>query len=746
MPNTLSTFLTGPVPDLLVFAAYFVVPFVLLRRARRIAPRDRALFGLLALFAASCGLTHMFDALGNVRPGVAAATNVAAVVVAWGSALVAVRLLPRAIERVEQTIHEADLAQYQLLETAVLASDDGILVADASGSGGPALCIAFANPAFARMTGYTTDEALGHSPSILFGTEDADEVRALETIRAAMRSPRPEQFEVPGRRKDGSRLWAEWKVIPIRNRDGDCTHRVAVLRDTTARRAAEEALRERTAFLKTLVANIPCGVFWKDLNSVYMGCNDQAARDHGMDRPEQVVGKTDFDLPGQTREEAEYFRACDRKVAESGEAMLSYEQGRTRTDGTRGTLLTSKVPLRSAAGEVVGVLGIYQDISERLRLERQLRDAAKMEIVGKLTGAIAHDFNNLLTIVGGNADLLRLPDLSAAERDGLIADINQAADRGAGLIRQLQLFSKNKPARIEVVDVNAVVDGLSRLIDRWLGDRVSVDRRLSDAPVRVRGDKSQLEQVVMNLAVNARDAMPAGGTLTVSTEAVRDPLLGPAVRLVVADTGSGMTDEVRARIFEPFFTTKEVGKGTGIGLATVRGIVEEAGGRVEVDSAAGVGTTFRVILPLCPAATPAAATPNDTPAPGGAGFSVLLVEDEGQVRKFARLALEASGYAVTEATDGEHALTLLSPDDPFDLLVTDLSMPRLHGEELAARVRAVQPWVGVLFMSGGLTDSLRLEDVPGAVFLAKPFTSADLDRAARKALRALAPPTRVGTA
>ncbi|HUR55001.1 MAG TPA: ATP-binding protein, partial [Gemmataceae bacterium] len=490
---------------------------------------------------------------------------------------------------------------------------------------------------------------------------------------------------------------------------------------------------------------IPCGVFWKDRESVYLGSNDQFARDLGLDGPEQILGRTDSELPGQTPAEAEHYRDCDRRVVVSGAAMMNFEQAQTRPDGAKLTLLTSKVPLRNAAGDVVGVLGVYQDITARLQLERQLREAAKMEIVGKLAGAIAHDFNNLLTVVGGNADLLARPDLDPQERANLLADITQASARGAGLIRQLLLFSKNKPARVEVVDVSDVVSGVSRLIERWLGERSAVHYHLHDAPAWVRGDKSQLEQVVMNLAVNARDAMPDGGTLTVTTETDLDPRTRtPVVRLVVSDTGCGMTDEVRARVFEPFFTTKEVGKGTGIGLATVHGIVEQAGGRIEVESEVGAGTTFRVTLPACPG--PAATDTlrlTDTPAPGVAGFSVLLVEDEPTVRKFARIALEAHGYVVTEACDGEAALALLNSDAPIDLLVTDLSMPRMTGEELAAQVRAAQPWVGVVFISGGLADAVRLEQVPGAVFLPKPFTAAELVRTVRRGLKKFVPPSGV---
>ncbi|HEY2909074.1 MAG TPA: ATP-binding protein, partial [Gemmataceae bacterium] len=326
----------------------------------------------------------------------------------------------------------------------------------------------------------------------------------------------------------------------------------------------------------------------------------------------------------------------------------------------------------------------------------------------------------------------------------LVEDIRGASERAAGLVRQLLTFGRRQPARPEVVELNAVVSDIIGLLKRLLGERISIVTNLSQNSVRTRVDRSQLEQVIMNLAVNARDAMPKGGTLTINTSSVTDVQNGsdPAksARLIVADTGSGMTPEVRAKIFEPFFTTKGPGKGTGLGLATVYGIVKQSGGQIGVDSALGVGTAFCVELPWCedlPGSSPSMYLPmsqTQRDRQVGRGRSVLLVEDEEAVRKLARSALENSGYAVTAADHGEAALDLLDSGLTIDVLITDLTMPGMGGRELAARVRLARTEVGVVFISGYAPDSSWLNDVPGALFLAKPFTPNDLLKATGKAI------------
>ena len=542
-----------------------------------------------------------------------------------GLAVVAAAALTRYLPTASSELADwaADHDRLLLLEAAVTASGDGVMVAEAAPPGALGPRVVFANPAFEQIMGYSAEEVVGLSPSVfcvpgsgggsptLFDPGAGAEVSALEAIRAALRGTAPAWLDLPARRKDGGSIWTEWQVVPVTDHAGRVAHWVAVVRDT----------------------------------------------------------------------------------------------------------------------------------SERRRLEDQLRQSQKMEAVGRLAGGIAHDFNNLLTVILGNAMVLK-QGLADGNTDELVDDIAGAADRAAGLVRQLLTFSRRQPARPEVVDLNAVVTNMGGMLRRLLGEKVTVATKLAAGPVPTRIDRGQLEQVVVNLAVNARDAMPGGGTLTISTAAVPGPDGGSRfARLQVTDTGTGMTADVKAKVFEPFFTTKGPDKGTGLGLATVYGIVQQAGGRVGLDSTPGAGTTFRIDLPWsATAAVPQSGIlPTPPGGPGiGRGRTVLLVEDEESVRKFARMALEGQGYTVTEATDGESALRVLQPDRPPDLLVTDLAMPGVGGRELAARVRADHPGTGVVFVSGYAPDADRLGGVPGAVFLPKPFTPVDLVRAARRALSRVA--------
>ena len=308
------------------------------------------------------------------------------------------------------------------------------------------------------------------------------------------------------------------------------------------------------------------------------------------------------------------------------------------------------------------------------------------------------------------------------------------------------MFSRRQPANPEVVDLNLVVSGLAGFLRRMLGERIVVDTVLSPEPVTTRADHSHLEQVLMNFAVNARDAMPEGGTLTISTvEALDDEEIPdkPPIRyarLTVTDTGCGMNEDVKARLFEPFFTTKGPDKGSGLGLATVFGIVEQAGGHIDVESTPSAGASFQVDLPWCErhaAMFETTPPPTVTPTPSTRrGESVLLVEDEDAVRSLARIVLEGQGYRVTDAPDGGAALAMLDPSRHLDILVTDLTMPGIDGRELAMQVRQVHPGVRIVFMSGYVPEAGHFDGVPDALFLPKPFTPAELARAVSKAFAA----------
>jgi PAS domain S-box-containing protein len=601
-----------PVADAVVLAASVVATLALVWHALSKPGPHRSVYGAVALATAAAALVQA----DRFFPWTAWPAAVIGVLSAY---LLSVTF-PRRMATVERARAE-DAGRLALLEAAVGASSDGVMIAEADLDDPSGLHVVYANPAFERITGYTVEEAAGLSPSVFCQPEgsaldrpptpDPDEeaaVAALAAVRAALGGSEPARLEVPSRRKDGTRVWSEWQVVPVAGPDGRFTHRVAVIRDMTGRR----------------------------------------------------------------------------------------------------------------------------------ELETQLRESQKLEAVGRLAGGIAHDFNNLLTVIRGNAELVAMHPNDLPDPE-LIEDIRGAADRATGLVRQLLAFGRRQPARPVVLDLNEAVSDMAGILRRLLGERVAVTTILAPIPVRARIDRGQFEQVVMNLAVNAKDAMPRGGTLTIST-AAKTPDGGTTrfARVAVTDTGVGIPDDVREKIFEPFFTTKSVGKGTGLGLATVYGIVQQAGGRVSLDSVVGAGTTFRVDLPWCDElAQPRSTTMTPQPAPrlaGGRGRTVLLAEDEDAVRKLTRNALESAGYVVYEAANGEDALALL-PDMPsVDLLVTDLTMPGISGRELARLVRAERPTAAVVFISGYHSDIGRLDAIPGAIFLPKPFTPIDLHRVAGKAL------------
>jgi CheY-like chemotaxis protein len=357
---------------------------------------------------------------------------------------------------------------------------------------------------------------------------------------------------------------------------------------------------------------------------------------------------------------------------------------------------------------------------------------------------VAHDFNNLLTVINGHCELLlaQLPPYDP--RRASVVAIAEAGEHAAGLTRQLLAFSRRQARQVEVLDLNTVVTDMVRLLRRLVGEDIELVTRLSSAPALVAADRAQLQQVLLNLAVNARDAMPHGGQLVIETAlvepdhgpALADPEAptGPRVRLTVADTGCGMDAATQARLFEPFFTTKPEGRGTGLGLATVYGIVRQSGGSIRVQSAPGRGSRFAIELPRATAA--AAPAPAESCAPTKGGATILLVEDEEKVRDLTRLALERWGYTVLVARDGQEALARATAyPGPIDLLVTDVVLPGMNGRELAERLRAARPALRVLYASGYTDDAVVRHGVrEGTPFLQKPFTFASLQRTVQAAL------------
>jgi signal transduction histidine kinase/CheY-like chemotaxis protein len=397
-------------------------------------------------------------------------------------------------------------------------------------------------------------------------------------------------------------------------------------------------------------------------------------------------------------------------------------------------------------GEPVRAVGITLDVTERRTLEAQYQQAQKMEAIGRLAGGVAHDFNNLLTAILGYCELL-LTDLDPGDpRRADIAEIQKAGTSAAALTRQLLAFSRKQIIEPTLLDLNQVVADLRAMLGRLIGEDVKVMLALRPELARVKADRAQVEQIVVNLAVNARDAMPRGGTLTIETANVEldenyatahfSVTPGHYVALTVTDTGTGITPEVQARLFEPFFTTKEPGKGTGLGLATVHGIVMRSGGSVNVYSEVGRGTSFKVYFPRADAAEMVVEAPPRVSRPRSGAQTVLVVEDAEGLRALARRLLQRQGYTVLVAANAEEALRLFEQNASIDLLLTDVVMPGASGPELSRRLVERRPELKVVYMSGYTEETIVQHQVlnPGIAFLHKPFTSETLGRKIREVL------------
>ena len=522
----------------------------------------------------------------------------------------------------------------------------------------------------------------------------------------------------------------------------------AVLRALDLNRAraeqarAQEQLRQSEARYRTLVDGVRDVIFALAPDGTIASLNPAFEtitgfpRDEWLGRPfEQLVHSDDLPLALELLS----------SVARGEPRPVNPFRIRTRKGDYRVGEFAATPQYRE--GQLAGILGICRDVTERLSLEQQLRQAQKMEAVGRLAGGVAHDFNNILTAITGYADLL-LEDLGTTDRRrDDIAEIRKAAERAAGLTRQLLAFSRQQVMQVRVLDLNDVVADTQNMLGRLLGEDIALVTHLDPALGAVKADPGQLEQVIMNLAVNARDAMPGGGKLTIETanaelddSYVREHFParpGSYVMLAVSDTGTGMSDEVQSHLFEPFFTTKEKGKGTGLGLATVYGIVKQSGGYIWVYTEPGHGTTFKIYLPRV-AGAPAQRASGPKASPVGAGTeTVLLAEDEAAVRAVARHALERQGYTVLEASSGEAALDLAERHSGrIHLLLTDVIMPGMNGRALALRLSELRPDLRVVYMSGYTEEAITRHGVlePGLTYVQKPFTPEGLARKVREVL------------
>ncbi len=589
--------------------------------------------------------------------------------------------------------------------------------------------------------------------------DDLPGLRAAIDGALATGGPYSHQYRV--RRLDGSWHWIEANGRVEHDAQGRPLRFPGVLLDVEERRAIEAERERATGLLRAFVEAVPAVVYAKDRDGRMLVANEATAAVLGQPL-DALVGRTDAEMLGDTPQTAA-LRAHDLQVMAGG-LRVQFEETLAAADGTERTWLSTKAPFRDGQGEVIGLVGASVDITERKqaeavlardkaqleqlveqrtagllrasdearRAEEAMRQGEKLQALGQLTGGIAHDFNNLLQVVGSGLALLRMPGLDAARRERTLEGMARATRHAGELTRQLLSFARQQPLRPQVLDLEARLTAMAELLRHTLGARYEVRTRLAPGLPAVRVDPTQLETAVLNLAVNARDAMPGGGVLTVGA----GPADGDAhVCLTVEDTGQGMPPSVLARVFEPFFTTKPEGRGTGLGLAQVHGFAKQSGGDVQVHSTPGQGTRFTLLLPRAPAGARPVAVPwtaADEAVRAG-DRSVLVVDDNADVAAFVGTLLGELGWRVRQAGSAEEALHRLR-EEPADAVFSDIVMPGgRNGLELAATVVREHPGTAVVLATGYSEQLTRAGEVPYEV-LAKPYLLGDVAGALQRAL------------
>jgi PAS domain S-box-containing protein len=636
-------------------------------------------------------------------------------------------------KRAEQALMESESRKDAILKSAL----DCVITIDHEGK-----VIDF-NPAAELTFGYAGQEVVGRRLADLIvppGQRALHKTGLARYLATGSSTILGKRMELTAMRADGSEIPIELTITAI----GELPHPTftAFMRDLTQRKRADAELRESEERYRALVENAHDIIYEHDLEGHYTSANKAGERITGYSREESLKLSFAQTLAPEYLEKAR--RMVRRKLA--GEKMTAYDLEIIAKDGKR-IALEVNTSLVFKNGIPVSVQGIARDVTQRKLLEEQLRQSQKLEAIGQLAGGVAHDFNNLLTVIGGYSDLLirRMPADSPLRPQ--VEEIKKAGDRASGLTRQLLAFSRKQILQPKVLDLNTVVSDLDKMLRRLIGEDIDLLTITEPRLGQVKADPGQIEQVVMNLIVNARDAMPDGGKITIETANVvftedyaqhhAQCVSGSYVMLAMSDTGCGIDPEIRSRIFEPFFSTKGAGKGTGLGLSTVYGIVVQSGGNIWVYSEAGKGTTFKIYLPRVDEAIEESAARERLGAPPQGTETLLLVEDESQVRQIAHQILESLGYAVLVAENGEQALGIGEQyQEKIHLMVTDVVMPQMGGPELVKRLAPSRPDLRVLYMSGYTDDAIvrhglmdeRLE------FIQKPFTADALARKVRKAL------------
>jgi hypothetical protein len=610
------------------------------------------------------------------------------------------------------------------------AQDYAIYMLDAKGT------IITWNLGAERMMGYTAEEIIGQNVSRFYSATDIANAVPARELQLAIANGRLED-EGWRVRKDESRFWANGVLSALM--DGSKVRGFSkVVRDVTERRQTEELLR-------SVLYNALDGIASIDAEGRIQSFNRAGERLFGYPAAEVIGQNIRLLLPESSPGALDGYFGDTMLTGESMVIGVGAELRGRRKDG-------AMFPLEMAVTEFRldnerHFTAVLRDLTGQNKLQEQLRQSQKLEAFGQLAGGVAHDFNNLLTVIAGDSESL-LAELGPDDphRD-LVSDIRDAGTRATSLTRQLLAFSRRQVLEPKVVDINEVLSNTSNMLRRLIGEDIVLSSALDPHPAPVRVDPGQIEQVILNLAVNARDAMPLGGKLTVETHNVNwteppvgadaDWRPGQYVMFSMTDTGVGMTREIKARIFEPFFTTKGQGKGTGLGLATVFGIIKQSEGFINVYSEPGIGTSFKIFLPAIAPRTPLSGARSASPLASGGSETILLVEDEESVRRVAKRILSSRGYKVIEACNGQEALKAIDlHNDPIHMVITDVVMPEMSGRQLAEAVRARRVNTRVLFMSGYTDDAVVRHGIihEKEAFIQKPFSPDSLSRKVREVL------------
>ncbi len=563
-------------------------------------------------------------------------------------------------------------------------------------------------------------------------------------IEKCLHDGTPFDFELQIVTTSGRRVWVRAMGEAVVNGDGECVRVQGAFQDISARKKAEQALRESEALFRAVIQNSWDAFHLVKPDGRIVFESPSVTRVLGY-LPEEMVGRNTLDIVHP--DDLHTVREGAPGTAEAKAGMRTIVVRVRHKDGSWRWVESSSVDL--LANPDVGAVAVnYRDVTERLALEERLRQSQRLESVGQLTGGVAHDFNNLLTVILGNAESLTDQCGSNAAQRALAEEILEAAQRGADLTQRLLAFARKQALDPKVTDVNGLVGNLDRLLKRTLGEEVEIEIVADPALWPALVDPGQLENALLNLCLNARDAMPGGGRLTMETRNTcidedyaskhAEVTAGRYVMLAVSDTGTGIAPEHLARVFEPFFTTKAKGKGTGLGLAMVYGFIKQSGGHASIYSEPGHGTSVKLYLPHAEGAAQGVAPAPASGLPTGGTETILMVEDDAFVRRYAQGQLQRLGYTVLIAEDGHKALALIRSPQVIDLLFTDVVMPGMGGRELADAARQLRPGLRVLYTSGYTENAIvhhgRLD--PGVLLLGKPYRRGDLARKIREALTA----------